>query len=280
MYISMSIQTRIVDLVEYLVHEFLFFFVLFLETICANKIWSEYMEEVLKKYWLLIGEWLQLLGDSQQDFESFFAQTICKQYSESHRSYHSLSHLYELLNYFEQNLCSHVQLSNTDKLILLLSIFFHDVVYDVGTNVTHGDNEKKSAQLFEQFFDQFVPTSFPNASFIRSSVTKYILQTISHFQCNSKEDPLLFYFLDLDLSILGAPVLRYQEYSQQIWKEYSHAYPRDVFVAKRLQFLQSVVDGNTKLYFTELFAQQWQAKAIQNLQWEISQLKKEQSDAQ
>lgn len=137
---------------------------------------------------------------SDLKISSNWFQVILKYYSESHRYYHTIRHIYNML------LFAGSVLNPT----LVFSVFFHDVIY----NPEKKDNEVKSAELFsimceELHLQMYIP-----------KVCKYILATIGHSLEDEDSDGLIF--LDLDLSILGSNVQVYSDYSKQIRLEYSY----------------------------------------------------------
>ena len=69
-------------------------------------------------------------------------------YSESHRDYHNLRHIREMLE------CIKLHKEDiSDYPLLYISCLYHDIVYD-----THAsDNEEKSAEYLERDFKKYLP---------------------------------------------------------------------------------------------------------------------------
>ncbi|KPA85192.1 hypothetical protein ABB37_01559 [Leptomonas pyrrhocoris] len=270
-----------------------------------------------------------------------FHQFIYDRYSEPQRHYHNLQHLEEMLAHLTQyetahgwhgdyvpalpinqesdaclGLCAESHTSNAADAVrhdwtgtvLLLSILFHDAVYDP----KRGDNEEKSAELAMDFLqigeEQYkgwrgslgiaaltIPspsvlwTDARAARFVRETTEDYILKTKVHLSvepveklqlsspptpsaaAKSHDDPL-HVFLDLDLSILGHPdASTYRErYAANIQREYSH-YPRADFLKGRSAFLNSFL-SNPQWFKTPFFFAQLEAQARRNAAEEVTEL--------
>ena len=82
----------------------------------------------------------------------------------------------------------------------------------------------------------------------------------------------LFYFLDFDLSILGASEWKiYDKYGAQIREEYS--YMRMVkFIEGRCEFIKNALFVTENLYYTPLFRDKYQKHAVKNLQTELERI--------
>jgi predicted metal-dependent HD superfamily phosphohydrolase len=169
-----------------------------------------------------------------------------------------LRHIEELLAHFQRSLHDHLT-----RDAILLSILFHDVIYDA----TKKDNEEKSAELFLEFAKEV--GTIPGE--IVTKVNQYILATKKHTEvpCDDPDQDLLL-FLDCDLAILGAPRERYAEYARQIRNEYMHV-PSPTFESARPAFLSDFLKI-PRLYKTDLFHREFEAKARENVAWEIRYL--------
>ena len=192
--------------------------------------------------------------------ESFISawSTICKHYSEEHRSYHTLKHLeymykqaelYGLISAQENNIFS-------NSFAIDFAIFFHDVIYDPLSKL----NEQLSADLFKHYFGKCFPPEFV------STVEIYILATRNHVENNSDNEELSL-FLDLDLSILGGTSLEYKNYAIQIRFEYQFV-PEDVYCRERSKFLRNMLKG--PIYRTSRIAQDKEKQAHINIEWKCS----------
>lgn len=65
---------------------------------------------------------------------------ISKQWSETHRFYHTLEHLMDLLDQIERKYPT----QSKERDMLIITALFHDIIY----NPSRDDNEKKSANFF------------------------------------------------------------------------------------------------------------------------------------
>ena len=70
--------------------------------------------------------------------------TIFQYYQETHRAYHNLSHIYNLLKLSEQ-------LDIYNRNAFEMAIWYHDIIYQPHFK----DNEAKSAALFLKHFDEY-----------------------------------------------------------------------------------------------------------------------------
>lgn len=100
-----------------------------------------------------------------------------------------------------------------------------------------------------------------------AKVVNYILATKTH---ESNGDNDLNYFLDFDLSILGAEDVIYDVYTQQIKDEY-FLYPSFIYNRGRKKAMTSFLQKEN-IYKTEKFRKLYEEKARANIQREIDNL--------
>lgn len=131
-------------------------------------------------------------------------QELAAAYGAPERHYHTLHHLSTLLNRLET-------VPLRDAVVVQLAVWFHDVVY----SSLRSDNEAKSAALALAFLRE---TSLEPAR--QQRVAFLIERTADHTQPQPPDDLDLLYFLDADLSILGAPEADYWAYARQVRREY------------------------------------------------------------
>ncbi len=177
-------------------------------------------------------------------------ENLLRLYDHSKRFYHDSTHVVDLLNQMEAR-----RVALKDEETIYLAIWFHDAVYLAGKP----DNEEKSAELAKNFLTQ---TQFP--AFKTQKVVDYILATKTH---GMSEDSDLNYFLDFDLSILGAEDLIYDIYSQQIREEYGF-YPSFLYDRGRKKVLKAFLERDF-IYKTDEFRDKYEAKARENIQREL-----------
>lgn len=184
--------------------------------------------------------------------ESFWDQ-LAKAYDHPLRHYHTFDHLTHL--YLE--LSAHLGIiENWDA--ILFAIFYHDAVYDVRSNL----NEEHSADSAEK-----VLRSLNATASVIDLVRMHILATKLHTTSPSFDTGI---FIDADLSILGADDRRYDLYATQIRNEYID-YPDSGYRAGRRKVLQEFL-GRKRIFITDVFYQQYESKARQNLRRELEAL--------
>jgi predicted metal-dependent HD superfamily phosphohydrolase len=79
------------------------------------------------------------------------------------------------------------------------------------------------------------------------------------------------YIIDIDLAVLGAPPTQYQQYSEQIRKEYSHV-PALLYKRGRVKVLTSFIN-QTALFNTKYFGGRYEARVRDNIKMEIGHLR-------
>lgn len=76
----------------------------------------------LKKSWSSL---LQAISINDKFIIDFWFDQIFRKYSESWRYYHTLTHIFQMLNFFE-GLTKKIN----DNIVFKLAIFFHDAIYE------------------------------------------------------------------------------------------------------------------------------------------------------
>lgn len=180
-------------------------------------------------------------------------------YSEPHRYYHNLQHISELLNK-AKNLVKIYNLSVSEANCLMTAIWFHDAVY----NPMSKTNEDDSIKLLNDFVDD---VNLLNLDELKI-VSEMIAATKNHLN-HPRGNKLIDLFLDLDLSILGASSVRFNEYCDQIRQEY-------IFVDDKTYSVERKKILNHFLTYQSLFRTEWGKKlsdsANQNLTKELEKL--------
>jgi predicted metal-dependent HD superfamily phosphohydrolase/phosphopantetheine adenylyltransferase len=202
----------------------------------------------------LLEEWVHLCQriGVREELTWIWWSILSNSYSRSGRYYHNLSHISTLLY--------HTKRLSKDSPLLLLSIWFHDLVYD--PRASHASNEAQSKEMLLTF----VKESTLGEDFMKAG--EYIMGTVNHKPVT--EDPDELDLLDLDLSILGSSRSLYDNYVLAIRKEYSHI-PDTEFIPARRAVLSSFLNRD-QLYFTDTARQDWEAAARANLEREIEGL--------
>ncbi|GKZ00093.1 hypothetical protein MPSEU_000962700 [Mayamaea pseudoterrestris] len=186
-------------------------------------------------------------------------------HTEPSRHYHTAVHLEEMLHYLAMLTDEGYLSFMGDEQTILLSIFFHDAIYDPKSAC----NEEDSAQLFETFANQagFATT---HAALVED-VSRYILATKKHVL--SADNPLsLALFLDLDMAVLGKQQSAYQTYATLIRREYGFV-DRNVYCTKRAKVLEAFL-AQGLIYGTHVLGTAFETQARQNLQSEVAALKR------
>ncbi|KRX01950.1 hypothetical protein PPERSA_07595 [Pseudocohnilembus persalinus] len=203
-------------------------------------------------------QWNLLVEDSQYAQRWFWE--IVNYYQQYQRYYHTLKHIQTLLK--EKEI---IKDKLKDEKVVSFAIFFHDIIY----NPRDKYNEEKSAQLFENFYNNYEGKK-PISSQQFQKIYDYIVFTKNHTIVKSDDNDLNL-FLDLDLSILGQQQGTYLEYSQQILLEYEHYSQKELFQG-RAQVLEIFLKEE-KLFKTEYFQNIYESVARQNIKQEIQNLK-------
>jgi predicted metal-dependent HD superfamily phosphohydrolase len=185
--------------------------------------------------WFTLAEELQL----EDPAGSKWWRMIRRHYSERQRYYHTLNHLDDMFRHFDEVSSSGDAV--VDPIVVQLSIFFHDIIYDP----RRGDNEAQSAILFETFASEV-----QLAQDVQKTVSEYILRTAKHHKAEGETTGDLALFLDIDLSVLGRDRAGYSKYAEEIRLEYQHV-STATFCQKRAQILATFLENKT-IFFTEV----------------------------
>ncbi len=144
--------------------------------------------------------------------------------------YHNWSHIQYMLDVARKE---KIQLTAT----LIMSIGFHDIVYDPKRD----DNELKS---YEFYLSKFGSVYWVQSAF-NEQVCRNILSTRFHLPWDIESSIMI----DLDLYILGDEWEVYQKYSEDIKKEYSFL-SEEEYVKGRSKFLKDML-GRRLIYWSQ-----------------------------
>lgn len=184
-------------------------------------------------------------------------KVLTDHYSEPHRAYHTLNHLQNCFNEFDE--VKHL-LNNPDA--VEMAIWFHDIIYDIGKK----DNEEKSAE----FAKNFCQKNKLSENFSKE-VEHHILATGDHTLSNNSDTN---YLIDIDLSILGYPIEEIYKFEEQINKEYSTIYTQKEFLIGRIGFLSIKLKDNDSVFKTEYFKNKYGQSCQDNIPKTIENLQK------
>lgn len=174
-------------------------------------------------------------------------------YGEAQRHYHTMQHLGECLAWFERE-----QAQAERPAEVALALWFHDAVYDVHAH----DNEARSADWAR---DAMRAAGVDAQAAER--VHALVMATRHDAVPEGRDAELL---IDIDLSILGAPRERFDDYERQVHAEYAFV-PEAVRLPKRRAILQHFLD-RTAIYATPRMHAQLEARARENLRRSIEAL--------
>lgn len=187
-------------------------------------------------------------GDPGQPYANLVAR-----YAEPHRAYHNLAHIAHCLDEFEA-----ARSLAGDPNAIEMAIWFHDAVYDPKAK----DNEERSAELAVA-----VANGAGLSAAFAQRVRELILAT-KHAQPPANPDAALL--VDVDLSILGQPLERFDEYERQIRREYDWV-EEQAFGKGRSAILKSFLERPT-IFSTERFRSKYETRARENLGQSIAKL--------
>lgn len=186
-------------------------------------------------------------------------QDIAARYNEPQRAHHTLKHIQQLFEQFDQI---------KDKLyephIIALALYYHDVTYDP----RRSDNELKSAEYAVEALSHYLSAEQCQ------HIYALIMMTATHQPhklADEDKSSDAAYLLDMDLSILGAPWSEYQQYAQAVRYEYMHVAKED-YRTGRIVVLEKLLAHST-LYLTEYYYGRLEELARDNIKREISFLR-------
>ena len=180
------------------------------------------------------------------DHETIWQQ-MTSAYTESHRAYHTLTHIADGLK-----LCdtfSHI-LPTPD--LLAYAWWFHDLVYDPHRH----DNERNSANIA--------------LSYLRNPTVERLILATCHKQTPVHPDEQ--WLVDIDLSILGASTHAFDAYERRIRQEYS--FLADASYRKGRRFVLESFQNRDRLFLTEPLYNKFETTARANLARSIARLRR------
>jgi predicted metal-dependent HD superfamily phosphohydrolase len=184
--------------------------------------------------------------------------TLLGSYLNQNRSYHTHTHILDLLN--KANL---LESAFRDVNTVKLAIWFHDMYYKPGSP----DNEAISAEHAREHL-----TDLGISPEIIEKVVIYILATTGHFIPQEfEEDHDLALFLDLDMSILGADPAEYDQYAEAIRRECS-AIPQNEYHKNCAAFLENELSKDIIFHTKEMGI--LEEKARENMKRELNRIGK------
>ena len=174
-------------------------------------------------------------------------------YRSRSRHYHTVTHLEACLRELES-----ARPHLAEPAMVELALWFHDAVY----RTFRRDNEERSAQWAREALVKAGATDETAAR-----VASYVLAT-KHGEAPLTGD--MAYVVDIDMAILGEAEPVYDEFEQQVRREYWWV-GRKRFVRNRIQLLNSFL-SRAAIYATPHFQERYEKPARKNIARSIKQL--------
>ena len=153
--------------------------------------------------------------------------TVLAMWNESHRSYHNLNHLNDLISQINENKSN---FSEKEYEKLMLTAMFHDIVYDPSSST----NEEDSANfLMECAIDKYSKDIL--------EIKQIILDTKTHNSTTNLSES----FNNYDMNIVERDFDQLLDWEKGISEEFS-VYPKEQYKEGRLKFLESLLDKYPK----------------------------------
>ena len=205
----------------------------------------------------------ELFPHKENEIVDTWLKKIVGCYSEPQRFYHNLTHISHLLYLFDS-----FRSSINNPVVMLLAIYFHDIVYDPLST----DNESRSVLLFHEFFEQVAEMYSNFNSFVKRNVSSFIQATTTHSLIELETNELaedLKLFLDFDLEVLSWPISDYLNYAENIRKEYSHLSAEEFCLGRKAVLVN--FQKRKQIFFNDKFRTR-EDLARKNLDFEITEL--------
>lgn len=173
--------------------------------------------------------------------------SLLSRYREPQRHYHTVQHLDECFERWPE-----IRDHAAHPAEVALALWFHDAIYDT----RRSDNEALSATLArESALDLGV------AEDAAQRIADLVLFTRHAIEPQGTDAEAL---VDVDLSILGAPSARFDEYERQVRREYAWV-AEETFRKRRAEVLEQFL-GRRHIYSTAVFRERYEPAARANLE--------------
>lgn len=153
--------------------------------------------------------------------------TVLAMWNESHRYYHNLNHLNDLIDQINEGK-NKLHFSERIYEKLLITALFHDIVYDP----MKSDNEEKSAEFFMECATDKYNEDIPE-------IKQMILDTKDHKVRTHLSDVFNRY----DMDIVNRNYDQLLDWEQGIYEEYK-GYGNGPYKEGRLKFLEGLLDSH------------------------------------
>ncbi|MET0265661.1 MAG: pantetheine-phosphate adenylyltransferase [Duganella sp.] len=216
----------------------------------------------LRKEWELLWDYAQADESAINHADQWFARlTGATAYGGPSRHYHNLDHLVHGLSEIRA-WAANTRPAALDVEIVKQAFWFHDAEYGHGGEPTVLSNEEASALLW---LGSGLGQEMADAA--------ALIRATDHFQEAAIDHRLKDVLLSVDLAILGQDDEVYHNYAQAIRQEYIHL-PDDEYRRQRrgaLAHLCRKAEAG-KLFGDAYFADQYNARAIENMEREMALL--------
>lgn len=216
----------------------------------------------LRKEWELLWDYAQADESAINHADQWFARlTGATAYGGPSRHYHNLDHLVHGLSEIRA-WAANTKPAAQDVEIIKQAFWFHDAEYGHGGEPTVISNEEASAQLW---LGSGLGQEMADAA--------ALIRATDHFQEAAIDHRLKDVLLSVDLAILGQDDEVYHNYAQAIRQEYIHL-PDEEYRRQRrgaLAHLCRKAEAG-KLFGDAYFADQYNARAIENMEREMALL--------
>ena len=187
-------------------------------------------------------------------------------YSESHRHYHNMKHIDECFSMLRlyRSLLSSDEVFEAQIHEAGTMIWFHDAVYDVGPDVRHGENEMRSAEVWEASEEaSHLLTSRKNI------ITDGILRSAEHTKFDIPFYASQAIFLDIDLSSMGGNYYDFDKNGERIRAEYAWV-DDQTFNTNRVKFFEALLSREF-IYYTHIMRGMLEVTTRRNIERWIRQ---------
>lgn len=195
----------------------------------------------------------------------YFYNVITAGYTTDYRAYHNFTHIKNMLNVLYEIWLTEKPDDSIVKIDhLIISTFFHDLVYDPMTDIC----VDKSAELAVLFLQEcLIPEKDIEIIEFLVRLTKiHELDTSDIVPIHHQE-----IFLNADNSILGSEPDKYNRYAKAVWSEYSTYYSPDQFRVGRKDFLFKK-STQPRIFFTKFMEDTYREIALINMFREVQEL--------
>lgn len=247
---------------------------------CFDPVATPDLQTYLKREWDASFEDVVAKQSSSKNARDVWFQKLYQQHNEPDRFYHTAVHLKEILDYWKLLIDQDDSLGKWSK-VVVWATFFHDAIY----NPRSSQNEKDSAELFEQFWNETLRSDMDTDSKTATSsmgLRKLVVtlihatekhQIITDPTMKHEEIELQKVFLDIDMAVLGKRKEAYMVYAGLIRKEYAFV-DRSLYCTKRADILKGFLEKKNRIFLSDIFYDALEKQARSNLKDEIELLKR------